>query len=259
MFSHVFLGDVEPFFKFDLRDPVWGGAAFCLAVFLALVAMFAWLYKRRRFACTSIEYSLIRGAPQVAEMKIIVKDKEIHDAAFWTVSFCNVGGSVIRPEDWEQPLTVVFPANALVIWADAKPQKSIPIKLEAAIKENPSRIEVSTGVLNVGDSFNVQALVAGQNQKVTIEGRAAGIKRIEGIHRVKTFLLVLKLLARPFMPLICLLALVSMIGTMGPGYDKMSEMEKQIDGFIAAMGFCVSVTWSILEFSSLISFLKALR
>lgn len=134
--------------------------------------------KSLSFEIKSITPLITSQPSNIAELKIIFKNKLIESPYLTMLSITNNGDIPIIKSDYEGPL-LISTSQPNVIKADITDRN--PNNMDAKITWDTEKILLAPTLLNAGDSITMQVLTSGNKPQFLTQGRILGIHKITTI------------------------------------------------------------------------------
>lgn len=172
-----------------IRDPAWqfaGAVLALIAVGVSLLVYFSQRARKRLFVETITRIPLVTsGAKGISGLEIKLNDRPISRAILLLVRIRNIGNRPILTTDFEEPVSIQFADNAVVLSADVG--ESTPSDLAARLIFTDRAVTIERQLLNPGDAFTCRILVENSKGEFTARARIAGVRQLE--RRSRTSLL----------------------------------------------------------------------
>ena len=168
-----------------LRDPVWQFGGFVIGALGIIIGVWVALRGRSK----KLTYEIVSKTPLLnvevgavkQRLQISFDGNPIDNAELVLLKIINIGSTPIRPDDYDQPLTVTTGATSKIL--DARITSAQPPGLVIPISIEDTTIALGRVLINPQDSFVVQMVVA-PRAEIGVDGRIAGIKEIKrGAHK----------------------------------------------------------------------------
>jgi hypothetical protein len=169
-----------------LRDPIWQFGGFAIGALGIIVGIWVSLRGRSK----KITYEIISKTPLLnvdvttvkRRLQVSFDGNPIDNAELVLLKIINIGSMPIRPDDYDQPLTITTGVSSRIL--DARITSTQPLSLVIPVTSiEDTAIILGQVLLNPQDSFIVQAVVA-PKAEIGVDARIAGIKEIRrGAHK----------------------------------------------------------------------------
>jgi len=155
--------------------------------FAALIAtiLVPWILYLRQQQKKALEYLVQMSTPifnptaRHDNLKLLFEEKPVHDVQLIVLRFANTGNVPILPTDYFVPISIEFAANSHVLEAEltqTSPENlSVKIIREGAL----NHAFVAPTLLNAGEGFTMQFLVASFKEGIKVDGRIAGVQIVK--------------------------------------------------------------------------------
>ena len=160
-----------------LRDGIWQfvGALIAVLSIVAAVVLYYLQKQRKEFAFGALSSrSLLTVSDELSGRVSVLFDQEpVTDIRLIVLGGKNSGDKPILATDFERPLSVGFGPQAKVLAASLTKQS--PLNLGADVQTDRTRITLTPLLLNPGDYFVVQLLVASPKLAFDVDTRIVDV------------------------------------------------------------------------------------
>lgn len=159
-----------------LRDSIWTFIGVLLAILAVLVTL--WIYWKQR-QIKELAFGLISSRRLIAisdeisaRVTVQLDGKDIEHVRLLVFGIKNSGHRAITAEDFERPISLAFPAAAVV---SAQVTSQYPHNLRVDLRAYSSRVEIAPLLLNAGDEAQIQLLISGEKPNWEVDVRVRDI------------------------------------------------------------------------------------
>ncbi len=136
-----------------IRDPIWQFIGVIIAVIALIIAILPFFGKDKALQIVILSRSSLVKIDEsvVNEFTIPFQDKTIESLDLITIKLENSGKQSIRPEDYEIPITFIFPESSTVI--GAKVVETFPPNIPFDVSSQDNRAIISKSLFNEGEKI----------------------------------------------------------------------------------------------------------
>lgn len=169
----------SPFLATELwRDPAWQAVGAGIAL-LALAAS-VWLFfagRPQRRLVYRATFTAVVGISEKADKNVAVsyRGEAVRSLTAVAVTVRNAGNEAIPTADYERPISFGFPGGRIL---SATVSRSEPVGVAPDLGWDTDRIQVYPLLLNSGDEFTLDLLVADGADSITPDVRVAGVHEL---------------------------------------------------------------------------------
>ncbi|MBR8833174.1 MAG: hypothetical protein DSM106950_03790 [Stigonema ocellatum SAG 48.90 = DSM 106950] len=165
-----------------LRDPIWNSVGVVVAIIFGILSLLvAW----KQFQRKSLEYQLISAnnileIPDIHEkIEVRLNSNVIRNFYVILLKFNNKGNATIEENDFSEKITIELGQNVKLLSVKILQQPTAREGLRVSLKEDGDRgyVRIEPFLLNGGEFFTLQ-ITADSFEKVMVNGRISGVKRI---------------------------------------------------------------------------------
>ena len=113
------------------------------------------------------------------DIEILYKKKPVNEVQLVIFKFLCLGNISIKSDDYETPITINLGEEAQILSAQIIDKK--PHDLQTSIKLEDNRVVLQQCLLNQDDTITIRILATEIDPEIKVEGRIAGVKKIEEI------------------------------------------------------------------------------
>lgn len=111
------------------------------------------------------------------DIEISYKGKPVKEVQLIILKFFCLGNISIKTGDYETPITINLGKEAQILSAQILEKK--PRDLQTSIRVKDNKVVVQECLLNQEDTITIRILATGIDEDIKVEGRIAGVKKIE--------------------------------------------------------------------------------
>lgn len=194
-----FLLSITPSYD-PLRDPIWQFVGVVVAVAFGLITVVSVIITLKSYRQQQREVELERTAKEliyeiisiapiatinksvVDRVKILFDGKPVENLYLLILQIKNDGNTAIKPEDYSEPLQVIFKENQIISGdiLETSPRNLIDDKaLKTFLDFEINSIKLSKILLNPSESISIKVLLKNKNSNIEIRARIADCRIID--------------------------------------------------------------------------------
>lgn len=218
---------------------------------IGIIVPFVIFIWQKRIGIKRLSYELLyeeeiieRSIKGIGKIQVSYKKEELKDLWIVGIHFINNGNRYIEKEDFEKPITIIFPKKTKIISVTKSLLK--PQNLDLRVSINRNDVILEPFLLNHGDAFVIKiALTRYSTKKLKINARIKGLGKLTNI-KLKSDFTIYKIAAIALFLMFIFKTLL--FGTVITTANGKTRFELTILDMILLFTIILLIVWDLLIF-----------